>query len=190
MRLRCPKSIIACFVLALSASGVRAADEFAIDAAHSSVYFKVSHGGFSDLHGRFNSFSGKFAIDADPSKSSFELTIKADSVDTGNQGRDGHLRNPDFFNTQQYPAITFKSTSVKAGKDGLDVTGDLTMHGKTKPVSFTLKGGKTAPDRDSVRTGYSTVFSLKRSDFDMSKMLDAIGDEVHVSIGIEGTKKK
>ena len=169
----------------------RAADDYAVDTMHSSVSFKIPHLGLTLVHGRFNKFSGSFTIDSDdPAKSAFEMNIKADSIDTNNQKRDEHLRSGDFFNVQQFPAITFKSTSVKATDGGYEVKGDLTMHGVTKPVTFALKGGKTAEFPKGVkRTGYSTDLKIKRSDFGMDKLLEAVGDDVYIAVSFEGTKK-
>jgi polyisoprenoid-binding protein YceI len=172
-------------------AGLAGAADYTIDDAHSSLSFKVSHLGLSEIHGRFGEFSGTFSIDKeDPSKSAFALTIKTESVDTNNKKRDDHLRSPDFFNVKQFPAITFKSTEVKAVDGGLLVTGDLTMHGKTNSIHFTLKGGKQVefPPKTK-RTGYSTELTLKRSDYGMDKMTNAIGDEVPVTISFEGVQK-
>jgi polyisoprenoid-binding protein YceI len=142
------------------------------------------------VYGRFDDFSGTFTIDEDPGKCSFNLTIKTDSVDTNNKKRDDHLRSPDFFNVKQFPMITFKSTSVKAIKDGYQVTGDLTLHGVTKSVSFPLLGGRKVEFPKGVqRTGFSTELTIKRSEFGMDKAADAVGDEVPISISFEGTKK-
>lgn len=172
-------------------AGLANAADFSIDAAHSSISFKVSHLSISEIHGRFGEFSGTFATDKDaPTKSAFELTIKTESVDTNNKKRDDHLRSPDFFNVKQFPAITFKTTAVKAVDGGLAVTGDLTMHGETKSIKFTLKGGKEVEfPAGTKRTGYSTELTLKRSDFGMDKMTNAIGDEVHIAISFEGVQK-
>ena len=116
-----------------------AADEYAYDLVHSSVSFKARYLDISWIHGRFNEVEGKFSVDReDAAKSTFELTIKADSVDTANKARDEHLRQPDYFDTKQFPTITFKSTAVKAIKSGYAVTGDFTMHGKTKSITFEL----------------------------------------------------
>jgi polyisoprenoid-binding protein YceI len=168
----------------------RAGENYNVDPDHSSVSFKIQHFGLTWVHGRFNEFSGRFTVDkADPSKSSFELTIKTGSVDTNNAKRDGHLKSPDFFNAKQFPAITFKSTAVKAAAGGYQVTGNLTLNGVTKPVTFNLEGGKTAEFMGVARIGFSTDLTLKRSDFDMKKMVGPLGDEVKVSIGIEGIKK-
>jgi polyisoprenoid-binding protein YceI len=178
-------------VLSGAGDSATAADNYALDAAHAGVSFKISHAGVSYTHGRFNEVSGNFTIDAaDPAKSTFAVTINPDSVDTANKRRDDHLRSPDFLNVKQFPAMNFKSTSVKAARGGLEVTGDFTLHGVTKPVTFVLDGGKTTEfPKGTQRTGYSTQFKLKRSDFGMDKMLEAIGDEVHVDISFEGTKR-
>jgi polyisoprenoid-binding protein YceI len=168
------------------------ADEYVIDAAHSSVSFKISHLGLSWVHGRFNNFAGKFTIDSsEPAKSSFTLNIKPASVDTNNAVRDGHLKSPDFFNVKQFPALSFTSTAVKPIEGGLEVTGDLTMHGETKPVTFTLKGGNKAEFPKGVqRTGYATELVLKRTDFGVGKPTPALGDDVHIAISFEGTSAK
>jgi polyisoprenoid-binding protein YceI len=143
------------------------------------------------VHGRFNEFSGEFTIDKDPAASKFSLSIKVDSVDTNNEKRDEHLRAPDFFNTKQYPALTFESTKVKTVKGGYEVTGDLTMHGVTKPVKFTLKGGDKVIEfpPGTKRIGFVSDLTVKRSDFDMKTALDSLGDEIQVSIGIEATRE-
>src|ERR1700740_3609561 len=97
----------------MAGSAAFAADEYIYDLVHSSVSFKARHLDISWIHGRFNEVEGKFSLDREnPSKSTFELTIKADSVDTANKARDEHLRQPDYFDTKQFPTIEFKSTSV------------------------------------------------------------------------------
>ena len=185
-------AVLAALLLSvLAAAPARAADDYVIDGMHTAVTFKVSHLGLSWTHGRFNDVSGSFSLDpADAGKCSFSLTIKAESIDTNNGKRDDHLRSPDFFNVKQYPAISFKSTAVKAVKDGYQVTGDLTMHGETRPVTFVLVGGKKAEFPKGVqRTGYTTELTLKRSEFGMDKFAEALGDEVRISISFEATKK-
>jgi polyisoprenoid-binding protein YceI len=191
MRNRIFRTIFVLSVMAGVGSAARA-DDFTIDAVHTGVSFQISHLGLSYIQGRFNEFSGTFSIDtADPGKSSFSMTIKTESVDTNNSKRDEHLRAPDFFNAKQFPAITFTSTSVKAIEGGYEVAGDLTMHGETKPVAFSLKGGKTAEFPPKVvRTGFSTSqIVVKRSDFGVGKPMPVLGDEVFISISFEGTKK-
>ncbi|MFL5241698.1 MAG: YceI family protein [Gemmataceae bacterium] len=178
-------------LLAFVAAPVQAAD-YAVDDSHSSVTFKIGHLGISEVHGRFDDMAGSFEIDkGEPEKSSFMLTIKTESVDTNNKKRDDHLRSPDFFNVKQFPAITFKSTKVALAKDKTYVvTGDLTMHGKTKSISFNLKGGKEVEfPKGTKRVGFTTELTLKRSEFGMEKMAPAIGDEVQIAISIEGATK-
>lgn len=188
--------MVSVFVLAVLLSTValgnplRAADDYNVDSSHTAVYFKISHLGLSWTHGRFNDVGGAFSIDADPAKSNFALTIKTESLDTGNQKRDEHLKSPDFFNAKQFPAITFKSTSVKAAKDGYEVTGDLTMHGVTKSVTFPLVGGRKAEFPAGVhRTGFTAELVLKRSAYGITKFAEAVGDDVHIAVSFEGTKK-
>jgi polyisoprenoid-binding protein YceI len=179
-------------VLTLAAvSSVRAADSYGVDPMHSSVSFQIEHAGISYVHGRFNQVSGEFTIDKDdPGKSSYKLTINVDSVDTNNKQRDTHLRSGDFFNVKQFPTITFKSTSVKPVDGGYEVTGDLTMHGETKEIKFKLSGGKETEFPPKVkRAGYWADFKIKRSDFGMNKMLEAIGDQVYIAVGVEAVKK-
>jgi len=168
-----------------------AADDYAYDLVHSSVSFKARHLDISWIHGRFNQVDGKFSLDRqDPTKSTFQLTIKADSVDTANPARDEHLRQPDYFDTKQFPTIEFKSTAVKAIKDGYEVTGDFTMHGKTNEITFTLMGGREIESRDVKRVGFSTELKLKRSDFGFDKnAIGPIGDEAIIIIDCEGTRK-
>ena len=147
--------------------------------------------GLSYVHGRFNAFSGGFKLDSgDPAKNSFTLDIKSQSVDTNNSGRDTHLKSPEYFNARQYASVSFKSTSVKPVDGGYEVSGDLTLRGETKPVAFTLKGGKTAQFQGGTHIGFSTDFVIKRSDFAVGKPSPALGDDVMVSIGLEGLKKK
>jgi polyisoprenoid-binding protein YceI len=169
----------------------RAADKFEIDPVHTSVSFKIPHVGISWIHGRFNEYSGSFTIDkANPSASSFALAIKIESIDTNNKKRDGHLRSPDFFNAKQFPTMSFKSTSVKAVNGGYEVTGNLTLHGVTKPITFTLKGGKEVEfPKGTRRIGFSTDLQLKRSAFGMDKFVPAAGDEVDITISLEGVKQ-
>jgi polyisoprenoid-binding protein YceI len=169
-----------------------AADNYTVDGAHTSISFKIEHLGISQVHGRFNKFEGKLTIDkADAGKSSFTLSIKSESVDTGNENRDKHLRSPDYFDANQYAEMTFKSTAVKAVKGGYEVEGDFKLHGKSKKIKFELHGGKEVDNQGGGRRiGFITDLTLKRSDFGMvDKMPGALGDEVYVSIGLEATRK-
>ena len=179
-------------VLALSfLAAANAADTFAIDPVHSTVLFKIKHMNTSYTHGRFNLPTGTIVQDADPSKSSIEVELKSESVDTFNEKRDQHLRNPDFFNAKQFPTITFKSTSVtKADDTHIDVTGNLTLLGVTKPVTVKLEHvGEGKDPMGGYRTGYEGTFTIKRSEYGMTQMVGPVGDEVELTVGIEAIKK-
>jgi polyisoprenoid-binding protein YceI len=171
---------------------LEAADPFVVDPDHSSLVFKIQHGGISSIFGRFNEMSGDFMIDKqDPANSSFAVNIKASSIDTNNAARDKHLRSPDFFNAKQFPALTFKSTSVRRVEKGYEVTGDFTMHGVTKQITFVLEGGGKEIEfpKGRKRIGFTTAFTLKRSDFGMDKGAGILGEDVHVEIGMEAVQK-
>jgi len=165
-----------------------------IDGAHSTAGFAVRHMMVSKSKGQFNKLSGKLVLDEkDATKSTIEATIDVASIDTNNTKRDEHLRSPDFFDVEKFPSITFKSTKVeKKGKDGLKVTGDLTMHGVTKSVVLetTLSGPNTNPWGQVVR-GVEAKAKLNRKDFGLNwnKALETggvvVGDEVEISIDAE-----
>jgi polyisoprenoid-binding protein YceI len=184
-------------LLAISASLRPArADEFAIDNAHTSVIFGVSHLGYSITYGRFNKLSGAFTLDAKgPEASTFQVAIDVASIDTNDAKRDDHLRGPDFFNAGEFPVISFKSTKIAPKKTetgiSLEVTGDLTMHGVTKPVTLELQklGEGPGPGGNDFRTGFSGQAKIKRSDFGMTNMVGPVGDEVAITISIEGIRK-
>ena len=170
-----------------------APDALTVDPVHSFVNFRVSHLGASFAYGRFDKIEGKVSYDAKaPEGSSVELEIAADTVNTANEGRDKHLKSPDFFSVKEFPKITFKSTKVKKVDDKhLDVTGDLTLHGVTKPVTAkVLVVGSVTDPQFGKRTGFESTFTVKRSDYGMKFMTDKLGDEVQVSISIECTPAK
>jgi polyisoprenoid-binding protein YceI len=189
---------LALALMASLATGARpavAADTFALDESHTSVIFGISHMGLSFTYGRFNKVAGEFTLDeADPSKSTFKITIDAASIDTGNAGRDKHLNSGDFLNTGEFPLITFESTKVATreveGKTVYDVTGNFTMHGVTKEVTIPLTLlGQGAGPRGDQRAGFLTDAKLLRSDYGMTGNIPAIGDEVAITISFEGIKK-
>jgi polyisoprenoid-binding protein YceI len=177
-----------------------AADVYTIDPTHCSIVFSVGHSGFSFTYGMFRTAEGKYLIDeANPANCRFQLTIKANSLDTNNQKRDDHLRSPDFFNVQQYPEITFDSTKCvridtpdSGGVPVYQVTGDLTIHGVKKQFTIPalrMLGKGTGPYGDQ-RSGFLCQVELKRSDFGMTGLLDKnnlVGDAVGVTVSFEGT---
>src|SRR5579863_4813404 len=170
-------------VLLICGTSAGVADTYSVDRVHSSISFMISHVGISNIHGRFNDFSGTITIDqADPGKSSFSLSIPIESIDTNNVKRDAHLRAPDYFNAKQFPTMSFQSTNVKPVDGGYEVIGDLTLHGVTRPVSFTLKGGDKVVEfpKGTKRIGLVSTFSIRRSDFGVNADLKSLGDEVPI----------
>lgn len=179
---------------ALLAFGVTApaADTYQVDPVHSSVMFSIQHAGVTDFHGSFNELNGTVVFDAaDPSKSSVDLTVPVASVDSRHPKRDAHLKSPDFFNAEKFPAITFKSTKVEAaGDDTFKVTGDFTLLGVTKSITVDFKKGKEGKGmQGEIRGGGETRFSIKRSDYGMNFMPDMLGDEVSLVVSVEGVKQ-
>src|SRR5438045_4340082 len=134
------------FMLALVSALVlsaNAADTFKVDPVHSFVLFSVQHLGIANTYGRFNDISGIVVFDKDnPSKSSVELSVPVESLDTNNSIRERSLKSPDFFNAKQFPTLTFKSTKVEGNGDTLKVSGDLTIRGVTKPMSVDFRKGR------------------------------------------------
>jgi polyisoprenoid-binding protein YceI len=188
-------SLAALLCVAALAQPLRA-DNFEIDNSHTSVIFGVSHLGYSFTYGRFNKVSGKFTLDPKgPEASTFQVAIDASSVDTNDAKRDEHLRGPDFFNAGEFPVISFKSTKVEGKRTDagmtLLVTGDLTMHGQTRPVTLELQklGEGPGPGGNGFRTGFNCQTKLKRSEFGMTGMVPNIGDEVAITISFEGVRK-
>ena len=130
--------------------------------------------------------------EADPTKSTFTAEIPVANVDTHNAQRDAHLKSPDFFNAKQYPTITFKSTAVKKGDapNTLQVTGNLTMHGVTKPLTVPVElTGKGQFPPGTQRAGVEATFVVKMSDFQIKGLPGAVGDEIRVIVALEGVKQ-
>jgi polyisoprenoid-binding protein YceI len=174
------------------------ADTWVIDKNHSEAGFQVRHM-MSKVRGHFNDYAGTIVVDpAKPEAASVEFTIKAASIDTANEGRDKDLRSANFFETEKYPDISFKSTKVKAaGKDRYDVTGLLTMHGVSKEVTLPVQVlGYGKDPWGNEKAGFSTDVTLNRKDYGIvwNKALDngsvLLGDDVWVSINLEASKKK
>ncbi len=165
---------------------------FAIDPVHSSIIFGINHLGVSTFYGRINNAAGEFHLShGKPGASSFNISAKTQNIDTNNDGRNQHLKSGDFFDAKQFTDITFKSTAVsRSGKTTFAVTGDLTVHGVTRPINIVIEHIGTKETRMGVRSGFTANFTIKRSDFGMTYGLGGVlGDEVMLMIGIEGVKK-
>lgn len=152
-------------LLALSAlaSPAAAADNYQIDGVHSVIIFRIKHMDVGVFYGRFNNPTGTFTFDeADPSKSTFQAQVKSADFDSGNAKRDEHVRGPDFLSAKEFPTVNFKSKSVRsAGENKFEVTGDLTMHGQTRPVTIAME--KIGSNGTII--GFEGKTEVKRSDF-------------------------
>ena len=143
-----------------------------LDPAHSSAEFKVKHMMISNVKGSFSGLSGTLTEHTtDSTLSSVEASVDIDSISTGDAQRDGHLKSADFFDAEKFPAMRFKSTKVERKSEGeYRVTGDLTIHGVTKPVTFAVEG-PTAPGKDpwgNTRIGISATTKINRKDFGLT----------------------
>ncbi|MBX3358577.1 MAG: YceI family protein [Phycisphaeraceae bacterium] len=168
------------------------AEAFNVDPVHSTAIYRVKHLGTSYSYGRFTDISGTFLLDPEnPDKSVIDVTINTESIDSGNQGRDKHLRSPDFFSAKEFPTITFKSTGVKkTGDTSFDVSGDLTLRGQTKPVTVSVDLTGTGKGmRGGELAGVESKFTVKRSDYGMTFLPEAVGDEVSLIVSLEGGRK-
>src|ERR1051325_2761820 len=168
-----------------------AADTYKVDPVHSSVIFSTKPLGVTDFYGRFNEINGTVTFDpADASKSSVDITVPVESLDTHNDKRNQHLKSPDFFNSKQFPNLTFKSTKVEGTGNTYRVTGDLTIHGVTKPVTVEFKRGPDGKGgQGEMRGGGETQFTIKRSDYEMKFMTPQVGDDVTIILSLEGVKQ-
>ena len=175
-------------LFAASAPAV-AAQKYAIDQNHTHVTFTWNHLGFSNPSATLEKISGDFLLDAaDLTKSSIAVTFPLDGLHTGVAKLDDDLKSPGFFDAAKYPEITFKSTRVeKSGADGLKITGDLTVHGVTKPVVLSAKINKIGdnPMGKGPSAGFDADATLNRSDFGVGKLVPAIADQIKVHITLD-----
>ncbi len=169
------------------------AQNYNLDPVHSSVLFRVKRFGFSNFYAMFEDLSGKIALDPmSAGACTVELEVKADSVDSRNEKRNQHLKSPDFFNAKEFPTISFKSTRVAPGKDEdtYEVTGNLTLHGVTKPVTVVVrKTGEVDDPQKAHRAAFETSFKVKRSDFGMNYGLAFLSDEVEMMVAAEAIRQ-
>jgi polyisoprenoid-binding protein YceI len=167
-------------------------EKYDIDASHSGVVFGWNHFGFSNPTARFDKIEGSVLLDkADLTKSSISVTLPVEGLDTRVAKLDEALKSADFLDATKYPTITFKSTKVeKTGENSLKITGDLTVHGVTKPVTLDAKVNKIGifeiPGTIKAQTaGFDATTVIKRSDFGVAKYVPAVSDEIPVRITLD-----
>ncbi|WP_076918608.1 YceI family protein [Pseudoalteromonas sp. SK18] len=178
----------------MTATHANAAD-YVIDTkgAHAFVNFKIKHLGYSWLHGRFNTFDGQFNYDAkNPNASQISVNIDTASLDSNHAERDKHLRGGDFLNVSKYPQASFKSTTIKFDQDGEEatVTGEFTLHGVTKTISFEIdKIGEGQDPWGGYRVGFEGETSLKLADYGIDYDLGPASTHVDIGLFIEGIRQ-
>jgi polyisoprenoid-binding protein YceI len=141
--------------------------DYTIDASHTRIGFSARHAMVATVRGSFTEFEGTAHIDtANPASSWVKLDIKAESITTGNEQRDGHLRSGDFFENEAYPNVTFASTNVEKDGDDWKVTGDLTIKGVSKPVTVTFEyTGSVIDPWGNTRIGFEGATTINRADW-------------------------
>jgi polyisoprenoid-binding protein YceI len=166
-----------------------------IDPAHSAAEFKVKHMMISNVKGKFSGITGALTLDeSDVTRSSVFATIPLATLSTGDEQRDGHLKSADFFNAEKHPEMVFKSTKIAVTEPGeLAVTGELSILGVTRPVTFAVEG-PSAPGKDpwgNTRIGLSATAKINRKDFGLSwnAALETggvlVGEEVTLTLDVQ-----
>lgn len=179
--------------LALVAGASAAVETYTIDPVHSSVGFNIRHF-VAKVPGTFTKFEGTLRVDRDNlEKSSVEATIDVASINTANQKRDDHLRNPDFFDVAKYPTMSFKSKQWKrTGDQSFDVTGDLTIKGVTKEIVLRVTSLGFGPGMGGAQlSGWEATTKINKAEFGIKDPIaldPALGDEVTITINVEAKK--
>ncbi len=175
------------------------AQTFEVDPNHTQIVFSVSHLSLSEVEGRFNDFDGTLEWDhATPANSKLSFDIDVASVDTGNKMRDDHLRTDDFFGVEKNPKIVFESTKVeRLAEDRYTITGDLTLGGVTKNISFpaTIRGPVEAKGEGELSMGVHANFTVNRIDYNIGHNFQGgsdkvIGHDVYLRISGQAHEKK
>jgi polyisoprenoid-binding protein YceI len=169
-----------------------------IDPAHSAVEFAVRHMMITTVKGRFTESTGTLDVnEADPTRSKVDFVIQAASIDTREPQRDAHLRSADFFDVEKHPTIRFHSTRIEGSPEDFKMTGDLTIHGVTRPVTLDVTfEGRAKDPWGGERLGYSATGKIKRGDFGLTwnAALETggflVGDEVKMTFDIELVKSQ
>jgi len=193
------KIYLSIFILFTTVFVAMAQTTWKADVAHSKVQFSISHMVISEVTGRFKDFDATLIqTNDDLSDSKLSATLKVNSISTDNEKRDGHLKSADFFDAEKFPEITFFSKSFKKlGKDTYKISGDLTMHGSTKPVVLDTKfNGEIKDPWGNMMAGFKATTTVSRKDFGIvyNKALETggllIGEDVEVAIIVEMQKGK
>ena len=163
-----------------------------LDASHSTVTFSVRHMMVAKVRGRFTDFTADIVTKDDPLDSAVTAVVQLSSIDTNDEGRDNHLRTNDFFDIENHPTMTFRSTGVEPAGGDYKLHGDLTLRGVTRPVTFDLEVGGVGQDPwGNTKAGFSATGTINRKDFgiEWNAPLETggvlVGDKVSISLDIE-----
>jgi len=185
----------AALIAAMTTGSVVQAAEYVIDTkgAHASIEFKIKHLGYSWLTGRFNTFEGNFSYDEkQPNSSSIEVTIDTMSLDSNHSDRDKHLKGKDFLNVSKFSQANFSSSSITfSDADNAKVSGNFTLHGVTKAITFDItKIGAGNDPWGGYRAGFSGTVSLKLADYGIDYNLGPASTHVDITLHVEGVRQK
>ena len=178
----------------LFATGAATAADYKIDkeGQHAFVNFRIQHLGYSWLYGTFKDFDGTFSFDEkNPAGDKVNVTINTTSVDTNHAERDKHLRSADFLNASKFPQATFTSTAVKKEGEKLDITGNLTLNGVTKPITLSAQLiGQGDDPWGNKRAGFEANGKISLKDFNITTDLGPASQDVELIISVEGVQQK
>lgn len=170
------------------------ASAYTIDPMHSKVGFEIPHLVISSVEGRFNKFDGTLNLNEKFEKSAFKANVEVASVDTGEKKRDDHLASADFFDAAKFPKMAFESTEIKGTPDAFKLTGNLTIHGVTKKVTFDSKYlGSVVDGYGNKKVAFHGTSKISRKDFGLvwNQAVEAgpiVGDDVTISLNIQASK--
>ena len=188
------KQVFSLLIIAFLSATTFAQTTWKADPAHTQVSFGVTHLGISEIEGNFNQFSGYIEAESeDFSDARYFMEIEVPSIDTGVEMRDNHLKSGDFFDAETYPKMTFESTSSKRiGENKYEVTGNLSFHGITKPVTLEVwyRGTVENPQNGDVISGFAISGSVKRSDYNLGPDFPEAVISDNVALDIDGEFKK
>jgi polyisoprenoid-binding protein YceI len=168
-----------------------AVESFTLDPNHTFPSYEIGHFGYSIQRGRFNRTSGKITLDTGARKGSADVTVDTTSIDTGHPKLTEHLKSPEFFDVAKYPQMTLKAADFLFEGDTLkSASGDLTIHGVTRPVTFRAERFRCAPHPMLKKTicGAELTATIRRSEFGIDKYLPVITDEVLLRVNVEAIK--
>lgn len=182
----------AIMIIGFSSSAFAQIEKYEFDKSHTQILFFVDHLGFSKSQGEFHGYDGFFMFDrGEPAKSKVEISIKTSSIDMDSEKWNDHMKSKDFFDVENYPAMTFKSTNIEVtGDNTANITGDLTLLGITKPVTLSVTHNKSGkhPFSGKFVAGLSASATIKRSEFGMTYGVPGVGDDVEIRIEVEGIR--